>query len=269
LETLPLSHIKVLLSETPVAELPPVLENFEKDVRSGVKALVAAYNKKHQAFTAELQRLKTMRYYEDAAYALGFRNVAGVDEVGRGPLAGPVVAAAVILPMHSVILGVNDSKQLSEKKRKALFAEISENAAAIGIGVVSPKTIDEINILKATHLAMRKAVENLSVPPQTVLVDAETIPGIPYRQEAIIKGDTKSVSIAAASIIAKVTRDRMMRVYADIYPAYAFAENKGYGSAQHMAAIEQHGICAIHRKSFTTESKRKTSGERSGFVGRE
>jgi ribonuclease HII len=202
-----------------------------------------------------------MRYYEDAAGALGFRDVAGVDEVGRGPLAGPVVAAAVILPTHAVILGINDSKKLSEKKREELFETISHTATAIGIGVVSPKIIDEINILQATRLAMKKAVDSLDVPPQSVLVDAETIPGLAFPQKAIIQGDAKSVSIAAASIIAKVTRDRMMKEYASVYPQYFFADNKGYGSPRHMTAIDMHGICPIHRRSFTTESKRRQDNE--------
>ena len=167
------------------------------------------------------------------------RCIAGVDEVGRGPLAGPVVAAAVILPDGFDILGVNDSKKLSEKKRELLYDEIMEKAVATGIGVISPARIDEINILQATYEAMRMAISNLKVQPSVLLNDAVTIPLVEIPQVPIIKGDAKSVSIAAASIIAKVTRDHMMVEYEEIYPGYGFASNKGYGSAQHIAALKE------------------------------
>ena len=178
--------------------------------------------------------------------------IAGVDEVGRGPLAGPVVAGAVILPADQEITGLNDSKKLSEKRREEMDAVIRREALAIGIGVIWQERIDEINILQATYEAMRIAVGNLSVTPDLLLNDAVTIPGLPMRQVPIIKGDAKSASIAAASIVAKVTRDRMMEEYDRQYPGYDFAGNKGYGSAAHIEAIKRLGPCPIHRRTFIT-----------------
>ncbi|MBQ5954140.1 MAG: ribonuclease HII [Lachnospiraceae bacterium] len=176
--------------------------------------------------------------------------IAGIDEAGRGPLAGPVVAAAVILYPGAEILGINDSKKLSEKAREALYPEILERSMAVGIGIVSAGRIDEINILQATYEAMRKAVSQLCFQPDVLLVDAVTIPGIGIRQVPIIKGDAKSLSIGAASIIAKVTRDRMMRELDEVYPEYGFAAHKGYGTAAHIAALKEYGPCPIHRTSF-------------------
>ncbi len=176
--------------------------------------------------------------------------IAGIDEAGRGPLAGPVVAAAVILYPGAEILGINDSKKLSEKAREALYPEILERSMAVGIGIVSAGRIDEINILQATYEAMRKAVSQLCFQPDVLLVDAVTIPGIGIRQVPIIKGDAKSLSIGAASIIAKVTRDRMMRELDEVYPEYGFAAHKGYGTAVHIAALKEYGPCPIHRTSF-------------------
>ncbi|MBQ6195931.1 MAG: ribonuclease HII [Lachnospiraceae bacterium] len=176
--------------------------------------------------------------------------IAGIDEAGRGPLAGPVVAAAVILYPGAEILGINDSKKLSEKAREALYPEILERSMAVGIGIVSAGRIDEINILQATYEAMRKAVSRLCFQPDVLLVDAVTIPGIGIRQVPIIKGDAKSLSIGAASIIAKVTRDRMMRELDEVYPEYGFAAHKGYGTAAHIAALKEYGPCPIHRTSF-------------------
>lgn len=197
----------------------------------------------------ELARLKVMHEYENQYGDCGF--ICGIDEAGRGPLAGPVVAAAVILPPDSVILHLNDSKKLSEKRREELFIEIREQALAYGVGIVSPAVIDEINILQATYEAMRRAVAELSVKPQIYLNDAVIIPGIETeRQVKIIKGDAKSVSIAAASVLAKVTRDHMMIEYDKIYPEYGFAKHKGYGTAAHIAAVRQFGRCPIHRQSF-------------------
>jgi len=196
----------------------------------------------------ERERLKQMRIYEDK-YA-DFELICGVDEVGRGPLAGPVFAAAVILPKDCEILYINDSKKLSEKKREELFVEISEKALAVGIGSCTPEEIDELNIKQATRKAMLQAVQNLEIQPGLVLVDAEIITGLDIRQVPIIKGDAKSVSIAAASIVAKVTRDHLMVEYDKIYPQYGFASNKGYGSAVHMQAIREYGPCPIHRRSF-------------------
>ena len=198
----------------------------------------------------EKLRLDEMMNYEKELYEKGIEYIAGIDEAGRGPLCGPVVSAAVILKKGDYIEGVNDSKKLSEKKREKLFDEINERAVAIGIGIVDENTIDEINILEATRLAMKKAVENLQVKPEHVLVDAEKKVPIEVPYTPIIKGDTLSVSIAAASIIAKVTRDRMLYEMDKKYPEYGFAKNKGYGTKAHVEAIKQYGLTEIHRKSF-------------------
>ena len=179
-----------------------------------------------------------------------FSYICGIDEVGRGPLAGPVVAGAVILPKDCDILYLNDSKQLSEKKREELYAVIMEKAIATGLGFVAPQRIDEINILQATYEAMREAVSKLNPQPDLLLNDAVTIPGILVKQVPIIKGDAKSISIAAASIIAKVTRDRLMVDYGTVYPEYGFASNKGYGAKAHLEALKKYGPTPIHRQSF-------------------
>ena len=196
----------------------------------------------------ELARLEAMREYEDTYAACAY--ICGIDEAGRGPLAGPVVAAAAVLPKDCQIFYLNDSKKLSEKKRDLLFAEIKEKAVAYGIGIVSPQVIDEINILQATYEAMRQAISQLNVIPEILLNDAVTIPGVDIMQVPIVKGDAKSVSIAAASILAKVTRDRMMMEYDQIYPEYGFAKHKGYGTAAHIAALKEYGPCPIHRRTF-------------------
>lgn len=197
---------------------------------------------------AERERLELMKEYEYTYAAC--QAICGIDEAGRGPLAGPVVAGAVILPKDCEILFLNDSKKLSEKKREALFVEIKEKALAWSVGVVGPDTIDEINILQATYEAMRRAIVGLSVQPDLLLNDAVTIPGVSIDQVPIIKGDAKSVSIAAASILAKVTRDHMMMEYDELFPEYGFAKHKGYGTAAHIAVIKDIGPCPIHRRSF-------------------
>ncbi len=196
----------------------------------------------------ERERLETMSVYEKQ-YA-SYSAICGIDEVGRGPLAGPVVAGAVILPRDTEILYLNDSKKLSEKKREALYDEIMEKAVAVGIGMASPARIDEINILQATYEAMRMAIDKLQVRPDLLLNDAVTIPGVEISQVPIVKGDAKSISIAAASIVAKVTRDRMMKEYEEIFPGYDFASNKGYGTKAHIQALKTLGPCVIHRRSF-------------------
>ena len=196
----------------------------------------------------ELARLEAMREYEDTYDACAY--ICGIDEAGRGPLAGPVVAAAAVLPKDCQIFYLNDSKKLSEKKRDLLFDEIKEKAVAYGIGIVSPQVIDEINILQATYEAMRQAISQLNVIPEILLNDAVIIPGVDIMQVPIVKGDAKSVSIAAASILAKVTRDRMMAEYDQIYPEYGFAKHKGYGTAAHIAALKEYGPCPIHRRTF-------------------
>ena len=198
----------------------------------------------------EKQRMYEMFSYE-REYE-GYSHICGIDEVGRGPFAGPVVAAAVILPGDCDILYLNDSKKVSPKKRETLYDEIYEKALAVGIGMASEKVIDEINILNATYEAMRTAVSNLPVEPDLLLNDAVTIPGIGTEQVPIIKGDAKSASIAAASIVAKVTRDRMMEEYDKVLPEYGFASNKGYGSAAHIEALKKYGPSPIHRKTFIT-----------------
>lgn len=200
----------------------------------------------------ERERLKLMREFEDK-YSGDYRIICGIDEAGRGPLAGPVCAGACILPADCEILYLNDSKKLSEKRREELFVEIKEKAVSWAVGIIDNNVIDEINILQATYRAMRSAVSQLNVEPDLLLNDAVTIPEIGIRQVGIVKGDAKSVSIAAASILAKVTRDHLMMEYDSIYPEYGFAKHKGYGTAQHMAAIREFGLTPIHRRSFITD----------------
>ena len=204
--------------------------------------------KKQEKLQKEIARCEELKKYEKEYESFGY--ICGIDEVGRGPLAGPVVAGAVILPKDCDILYINDSKKLSEKKREELYDIIMEKAVAVGIGYASHIRIDEINILQATYEAMREAISKLSVKPDILLNDAVTIPGVDIKQVPIIKGDAKSISIGAASIIAKVTRDRLMVEYDSKYSGYGFASNKGYGSAAHIAAIKEIGPCDIHRRSF-------------------
>lgn len=243
-----ISDIKKEFEVTNIENISDIIVLYKNDKRTGVKKLVEAYEKKSVAFFAELERLQVMRTYENQYEDYEF--ICGIDEVGRGPLAGPVMAAAVILPKDCNLLYINDSKQLSEKRRELLYDEIMEQAISVGVGSVPPNRIDEINILNATYEAMRQAIGNLKVTPQVLLNDAVTIPGIDTLQIPIIKGDAKSVSIAAASIIAKVTRDRLMTAYDKVFPGYHFASNKGYGSAEHVEAIKKLGVSPIHRTSF-------------------
>ncbi|MBR2576056.1 MAG: ribonuclease HII [Firmicutes bacterium] len=205
---------------------------------------------KAERIEIEKRMLQEMQQYERDLYGRGVRTIAGIDEVGRGPLAGPVVAAAVILPEDFDLLGVNDSKKLSEKRREELFVQIKEKAVAWAIGMADSRVIDEINILQATKQAMAEAIGCLSVKPDHLLIDAVKLEGIAIPQTSIIKGDEKSVSVAAASILAKVTRDHMMVEYAKVFPGYAFEKNKGYGTKAHYEGIEAMGICPIHRKTF-------------------
>ena len=207
--------------------------------------------KKAAKLEAEKQRIEAMREYEEMYDTFSY--ICGIDEAGRGPLAGPVVAGAVILPKGKRILYVNDSKKLSEKKREMLYDVILNEAVSVGVGIVSPERIDEINILNATYEAMREAINNLTVKPDILLNDAVTIPDVDIEQVPIIKGDAKSLSIASASIIAKVTRDRLMYHYDELYPEYGFAKHKGYGTKLHTDVLKEIGPCPIHRKTFITK----------------
>lgn len=204
--------------------------------------------KQQKKLQEELIRLDGMKHYERMYQSYGI--LCGIDEVGRGPLAGPVVASAVILSEDTEILYLNDSKKLTQRRRELLYDEIMEKALAVGIGVISHQRIDEINILQATYEAMQEAVAKLAIVPDVLLNDAVTIPKLTQKQVPIVKGDAKSISIAAASIIAKVTRDRMMEAYDSKYPGYHFASNKGYGSKVHIEAIKELGPCEIHRRTF-------------------
>ncbi|MCR4955912.1 MAG: ribonuclease HII [Lachnospiraceae bacterium] len=246
--TTSIALIKEQFKAASIEELSFLIEQHQDDERSGVKALVAKAQKTLLKLEKEKERIEALCKYEkqypDADY------ICGIDEVGRGPLAGPVVAGAVILPKDCRILYINDSKKLSEAKREMLYDEIMDAAIAVGIGVISPARIDEINILQATYEAMRMAIDNLSVTPDILLNDAVTIPKVEIPQVPIIKGDAKSISIGAASIMAKVTRDRMMVQYDQMFPGYGFAHNKGYGSAEHIEALKKFGPTEIHRKSF-------------------
>ncbi len=215
--------------------------------------------KRQEKLQAELARLEGMKAYEREYESAGL--ICGIDEAGRGPLAGPVVAAAVILPKDCQILYLNDSKKLTARRRELLYEEIQEKALAVGVGVVSHTRIDEINILQATYEAMRQALNSLSRVPDLLLNDAVTIPEVQIRQIPIVKGDAKSVSIAAASVIAKVTRDRMMAEMNKDYPGYGFASNKGYGSASHIAALKAQGPCGIHRRTFIRNFTEETAHE--------
>ena len=244
----PVSEIRNEFSMADSARRKELYILYADDGRKGVKQLIAKYKNEDEKLCMELKRLDAMKVFEKK-YAV-CQNIAGVDEAGRGPLAGPVVAGAVILPVDCEILYLNDSKKLSAAKREQLFDEINDKAVACGVGIVSAGRIDEINILQATYEAMREALADMGKEPGMVLVDAVTIPKIPYRQTGIIKGDACSISIAAASIIAKVTRDRIMVDFDQMYPEYGFASHKGYGSKAHIEAIKKYGPCPLHRRSF-------------------
>ncbi len=247
-ESRKVTEIKAELQAAEDTMLPSFILEYKADQRTGVQKLVLLAEKRLKALEQECQRIERLKTYErqyaDREY------ICGIDEVGRGPLAGPVVAAAVILPRDCRILYINDSKKLSAKKREELYEIIMRQAVAVGIGMAGPEKIDEINILQATYEAMRQAIQNLAVKPDILLNDAVTIPQVEIPQVPIIKGDEKSISIGAASIIAKVTRDRLMEEYDQIMPEYGFARNKGYGSKEHMEAVKKYGPSSIHRRSF-------------------
>lgn len=243
--------IKAIKKEFQAAEdfmLPVFMETYKEDERNGVQMLIMRAQKRLQSLEAEKERTEQLKKYEKKYDSYTY--ICGIDEVGRGPLAGPVVAGAVVLPKDCQILYINDSKKLSAKKREELYEIIMEQAVATGIGMVSPQRIDEINILQATYEAMREAISKLAVIPDILLNDAVTIPAVDIKQVPIIKGDAKSISIGAASIIAKVTRDHLMEEYHKIMPEYGFASNKGYGCAMHIEAIKKYGPTPIHRNTF-------------------
>ena len=243
-----ISEIKKIFQAADIMTLPELIERYCTDERSGVASIIVSAQKKLEALEVEKIRTEKLKQYEKEYDSFSY--ICGIDEVGRGPLAGPVVAGAVILPKDCDILYLNDSKQLSEKKREELYDVIMDKAVATGLGFVSPERIDEINILQATYEAMRQAIDNLCVKPDLLLNDAVTIPKVTIKQVPIIKGDAKSISIAAASIIAKVTRDRLMEQYDGIFPEYGFASNKGYGAQIHIEALKKYGPTPIHRRSF-------------------
>lgn len=227
----------------------PLLTELEQDSRSGVIQAIAKRKKEIQKRLDEDERLEGMLAYEKELYTQGIQLIAGVDEVGRGPLAGPVVAAAVILPKACKIPGLNDSKKIPKSKHKEIYEAVLQNAIAIGIGIKDNQVIDQVNIYEATKLAMMEAIGQLEPQPQHLLIDAMKL-DLPISQTSIIKGDANSLSIAAASIVAKVTRDQMMEKFDREYPGYDFAKNAGYGTANHLAGLDQLGVTPIHRRSF-------------------
>lgn len=243
-----ISKLKEMLEAADTKEKERLCKELAEDERSGVKKLLMKYLKEKEKLVEEKARIERMKEFEYKFASYSY--ICGIDEVGRGPLAGPVAAGAVILPKDVQILYLNDSKQLSAKMRDLLYDEIMEKAIAVGIGIVSPAVIDEINILQATYEAMRIAISKLCVVPDLLLNDAVTIPHVNIKQVGIIKGDARSLSIAAASVVAKVTRDRMMEEFHTLYPQYGFDHNKGYGSAFHIKALEEFGPCPIHRETF-------------------
>lgn len=257
-----IAEIKLEFMETNIDSIPALLDRYKSDERSGVINICRQYQSKLFDYQNELNRIEAMKHFDKShvnshgnSNSHGYNHgdctyICGIDEVGRGPLAGPVVAGAVILPKDIDILYINDSKKLSEKNREEIYDEIISKAISYGIGSIPPNKIDDINILQATFQAMKLAVNNLKMTPDIILIDAVTIPNLPIRQVPIVKGDAKSYSIAAASILAKVTRDRLMVAYDKIFPGYGFADNKGYGSAQHIEAIKRLGPTPIHRMSF-------------------
>lgn len=242
------AEIEEILKNTEVFMLPDAIALYEHDERAGVKKIIEKYNKKYNAYKAELVRIEEMLTFEKQYPECKY--IAGIDEVGRGPLAGPVVTCAVVFDKDTRILYANDSKKLSAAKREELYDIIIDKAVSYSIGIEGPDVIDDINILQATFSAMRKSINGLSVVPDLLLNDAVKIPMVDIKQVPIIKGDAKSMSIACASIVAKVYRDRMMEEYDKLYPEYGFASNKGYGSKEHIEALKKYGPCPIHRSSF-------------------
>ncbi|WP_147532105.1 ribonuclease HII [Bacillus marasmi] len=246
---LTISQIEKRLKNIQENELNDFIKILKEDDRKGVQQLLARWQKQQDHAKMLQQKFQEMSQYEQKLRKQGFQNIAGIDEVGRGPLAGPVVAAAVILPENIYLPGLDDSKKLSEQKREELYEQIITGAVAYQVGIISAEEIDQINIYEATKKAMLTSIAGLSTKPDYLLIDAMKLT-TPYPYEAIIKGDAKSISIAAASIVAKVTRDRMMKELHEQYPDYGFASNMGYGTKEHMDALQVVGITPYHRKSF-------------------
>lgn len=248
---LTLKQIEEIIVDMSIDNALAKLYSFKEEYGTKVDKLVLRYEKKKLYIEKELKRFDDMCQYEKEAYREGVKFIAGIDEAGRGPLAGPVVAAAVILPENIFISGLNDSKKLSEKQREELYSEITQKAISYDVGIVDEKIIDELNILNATKMAMEIAVESLKVKPDLLLIDAVKLDCFKMKQKSIIKGDALSISIAAASIIAKVTRDKLIEDMDNVYPDYGFKKHKGYGTKEHIDAIKKFGICPIHRTTFT------------------
>ena len=227
----------------------PLFEELIADGRAGVQVAISKRKRELQKQVEEDLRLEKMLAYEKELYAQGIQLIAGVDEVGRGPLAGPVVAAAVILPENCKIPGLNDSKKIPKSKHQAIYQAVLDQALSVGIGVKDNQVIDQVNIYEATKLAMLEAIQELDQQPQHLLIDAMKL-DLPISQTSIIKGDANSLSIAAASIVAKVTRDQMMAAYDQEYPGYDFGQNSGYGTSKHLEGLEKYGVTPIHRRSF-------------------
>ena len=227
----------------------PLFEELIADGRAGVQAAISKRKRELQKQVEEDLRLEKMLAYEKELYAQGIQLIAGVDEVGRGPLAGPVVAAAVILPENCKIPGLNDSKKIPKSKHQAIYQAVLDQALSVGIGVKDNQVIDQVNIYEATKLAMLEAIQELDQQPQHLLIDAMKL-DLPIPQTSIIKGDANSLSIAAASVVAKVTRDQMMAAYDQEYPGYDFGQNAGYGTSKHLEGLEKYGVTPIHRRSF-------------------
>lgn len=249
-EKLSIKEIKDLIENVEKDEYLNYIDKLRMDKREGVKKLALKLAKKLDKIEKENKRLLNITRWERYLSEKGYEFIAGIDEAGRGPLAGPVVAAAVILKKGSMIKYVDDSKKLSKEKREELFIKIKEESLSYGVGIVENDVIDEINILNATKLAMKKAIENLKQKPDFLILDAVELKDISIPQKSMIKGDSNSLSVAAASIIAKVTRDSIMKEYAQKFPMYAFEQHKGYGTNTHYDALRIHGLCSIHRKTF-------------------
>lgn len=242
---------KVLLSKSTICEVENLLENQKEDKRKGIQDLINIYSKKIENYYKEENRIIFLKKTENTLHNEGYKYIGGIDEVGRGPLAGPVVSCIVIFEKDTIIHGINDSKKISEKNRIKLYNRIMESAISVSIGICTNKEIDEFNIRCATLLSMKKAVESSKVKPDFLLIDGVDKINVSIPQRALVKGDLNSFSIAAASIIAKVTRDEIMKAYDEDYPEYGFKSNKGYGSKEHMEAIKKYGLTDIHRKTFT------------------